>query len=240
MVILGYHLQMAFSYVSYEDHFIAYRPAERTVNATHLLKLGNNSRNKLVTFFKAKPNINQQRHTPGAPVSIWKLYLLRRRFDSLHIFLTEDGTYLIFALSEDSAWAYFFLALFMAHYASKKGRAICCKTKSWICRPTSHCYARDCIQSGRAESHARLVRDEPWGKRVIAVASGNFNLQDAYERIFCFSIIECTSWNSVHFIDSWISSSLVNNYSHVNLNVVCNQPVESNIISSAPVCPWSS
>ena len=27
--------------VSYEDHFIAYRPAERTVNALHLLRLGN-------------------------------------------------------------------------------------------------------------------------------------------------------------------------------------------------------
>ena len=52
--------------MSYENHFIAYRPAERTVNTPQLLRLGNISRNKLVTFFKANPKINKDIR-PGHP-----------------------------------------------------------------------------------------------------------------------------------------------------------------------------
>ena len=51
--------RIGYATMSHEDHFIAYRPAERTVNAPHLLRLGNISRKKLVTFFKANPKINK-------------------------------------------------------------------------------------------------------------------------------------------------------------------------------------
>ena len=45
--------------MSCEDYFIAYRSVERTVNASHFLKLSNISQNKLMSFSKANPKINK-------------------------------------------------------------------------------------------------------------------------------------------------------------------------------------
>ena len=55
--------------MSHKNHFIAYRLVERTVNASHLLKLRNISRNKLVIFFKANSKINKNIRLGHASVS---------------------------------------------------------------------------------------------------------------------------------------------------------------------------
>lgn len=52
-------IKSGFATVSFGDHLIAYRPADRTVNATHLLKLGDISRRSLTTFFKASSGIHK-------------------------------------------------------------------------------------------------------------------------------------------------------------------------------------
>ena len=51
--------RIGYATISCEDHSIAYRSAERTVNAPHFLRLRNISRNKLMNFFKANPKINK-------------------------------------------------------------------------------------------------------------------------------------------------------------------------------------
>lgn len=51
------------------DHVIAYRLAEKTVNATHLLRLVNNPRSKLTKFFATNPEINKDIRLGHAPVA---------------------------------------------------------------------------------------------------------------------------------------------------------------------------
>lgn len=51
------------------DHVIAYRLAERTVNATHLLRLVNNPRSKLTKIFATNPEINKDIRLGHAPVA---------------------------------------------------------------------------------------------------------------------------------------------------------------------------
>ena len=55
--------------MSHEDHFIAYWSIERTVNVSHLLRLRNISRNKLMIIFKTNSKINKNIRSRHASVS---------------------------------------------------------------------------------------------------------------------------------------------------------------------------
>ena len=78
--------RIGYAIISCENHFIAYRSAERTVNASHFLRLRNISRNKLMNFFKANSEINKDIRSKHS--SIFESYI---SFENALIFCTYFG-----------------------------------------------------------------------------------------------------------------------------------------------------